>query len=112
MSDKGGRPVGSTQDKVNARKSLKLLEELHKNINSDVMDAYTVLIQMLNNTETKDTVRKAIAKDIVALFMEFSGNSNAILGAPTNRHEEKLKELGDKAQELSGQKVVQFSTKA
>lgn len=107
-NNKGGRTRGVTQDVINYRKSLKLLETIHKQINDDVLTAYDVLTDMLRDDTTKDSVRKAIAKDIITLFMEFSGDSNDVLGEPKNRHQERQAALGEKAESLVNKKVVEF----
>lgn len=108
----GGRPEGFTQDKVNARASLKIMDQLHKNANKHALEAYDVLYGMLKDPDTKDTVRRGIAKEIITLFMDFAAGSNDILDKPTNRHQEKHHALGEKAKEMSGGSVVRFSTKA
>lgn len=115
MSDivnKGGRPEGTDQNYVNARKSLKELSQLHKEVNKDALRAYEVLISMMDDPTTKDTVRKGIAKDVISLFMEFSAKANDVLGMPNNRHEEKQHKLGEVAKGVAGSSVVTFSTKA
>lgn len=105
--NKGGRPVGTGKAQINANKALKNVEEIMKRVNDDSLRAYEILIEMMNNPDTKDTVKRGIAKEIIDMQLKFAAEAPEALGAPTNRHEEKKQQIADTAK-----KVVTFSTKA
>lgn len=106
-SSKGGRPQGTGQAQVNARKALKNVIELGKRINEDSLDAYQTLVDLMKDSDASYSVRRGIAKDIIEWQMEFAAEAPQVLGKPSNRHAEKEQEVASVAK-----KVVSFSTKA
>ena len=102
--NKGGRRPGTGQDQLNANKALKNMTEIVKRINNDSLDGYDVLIKLMKDENTTVSTRRGIAKDLIEWQMQFAADAPNHLSKPTNRHEEKKREIADTAR-----KVVSFS---
>lgn len=109
--NQGGRPVGTTQDVMNANKALKNVTDFHKMINADFLKAYEVLSEILYDDEAKPTLRVKVAEKVIDTGIKMAAQAGELIGNPTNRHQEKKKEASEIAKSVDNlSKVVKFAS--
>ena len=93
------------QEERSAKKTLENVNELHKQVNEDVIEAYKVIKAIAMDTSQPASVRKSSAMEIIKLHWMFAQASDKILPEPKD-NEEKRKRA------VAGTIVPMFDRKA
>lgn len=77
--NKGGRPHGSDDSIVAARKTVKNFVKLEKKVNTALFRAFDILLAVMDDTSAPAATRKAAAVEILNMYQKFYGDASARL---------------------------------
>lgn len=73
--NKGGRPVGSDDTVVAARKTVKNFVKLEKKVNAALFRAFDILLAVMDDEKAPAATRKAAAVEILNMYQKFYGDA-------------------------------------
>lgn len=77
--NKGGRPHGSDDSIVAARKTVKNFTKLEKKVNAALFRAFDILLAVMDDEKAPAATRKAAAVEILSMYQKFYGDATGRL---------------------------------
>jgi len=78
-SNPGGRKKGMNKKILDSRKNLRTWGELEYKVSQDVLDAYNIIRNVMNDQEAPAATRRSAANDVIAFFEKMKDESEKVV---------------------------------